>query len=149
MPIGCLWPRALDVRFHGLQHLRRHRFRRYISDGLSGRAAARLLLISAATASRLGRKIAKGDSLAAAPCGRKRGRGKLAPFQAFLIELVSQDPDITLHELRDALDMAHGVRVHHSAIGYALDRAGYTFKKRALLRANGASPVSGTRAATG
>jgi len=133
-------PLSLDIR---------HRFRRYLSDGLRGRAAARLLLISAATASRLGQKIAKGDSLVAAPCGRKRGRGKLALYQAFLIELVQQDPDITLYELRDALEMAHGVRVHHSAIGYALDRAGYKFKKRASLRANGANPVSGTLAATG
>ncbi len=133
-------PLSLDIR---------HRFRRYLSDGFSGRAAARLLLISAATASRLGQKIAKGDSLVAAPCGPKRGRGKLAPYRAFLIELVSQDPDITLYELRDALAMAHGMRVHHSAIGYALDRAGYTFKKRVLLRANGASPMSGPRAATG
>ena len=128
-------PLSLDIR---------QRFQRYISDGLSGRAAARLLLISAATASRLGQKIAKGDGLAAAPCGPKPGKGKLAPYQAFLIELVSQDPDITLYELRDALEMAHGVRVHHSAIGYALDRAGYTFKKRALLRMSGASPMSDT-----
>ncbi len=133
-------PLSLDIR---------HRFQRYISDGLSGRAAARLLLISPATASRLGQKITRGDSLAAAPCGPKRGRGKLAPYQEFLIELVSHDPDITLYELRDALAMAHGVRVHHSAIGYALDRAGYTFKKRASLRANGARPASGTPATTG
>jgi hypothetical protein len=38
-----------------------------------------------------------------------------------------------LHELRGSLEAAHGLRVHHSAIGYALDRLGYTFKKRSLI----------------
>ena len=49
-------------------------------------------------------------------------------------ELVEQDPDITLCALRDALAAAHGVCVHHSTIGYALDRPGYTFRKRASSR---------------
>lgn len=51
--------------------------------------------------------------------GRPTGRGKLAPNQAFVEELVAQDPDITLFELRDALAMAEGVRVHHSSIAAA------------------------------
>ena len=115
-------PLSIDIR---------RRFQRYIEEGLSGREAARRLLISAATASRLGRKIAQGRSLEPASCGPKRGQGKLAPYHAFLIELVSQDPDITLYELRDALETAHGPGVHHSSIGYALDRLGHSFKKRA------------------
>lgn len=126
----------------------RHRFQRCLEDGLSGREAARRLLISAATASRLGasrlgRRIARGAPLDPAPAGPKRGKGKLAPHHGFLIELVSQDPDITLFELRDALETAHGLRVHHSAIGYALDRLGYSFKKRALLPMNAVKPASG------
>lgn len=133
-------PLSLDIR---------QRFQRYIGSGLSGREAARRLMISSATASRLGRKVARGESLAPAPCGPKRGKGKLAPHHDFLIELVSQDPDITLHELRDALRAAHGAEVHHSAIGYALDRLGYTFKKRASLRVSVGGPVSGTPAMTG
>ena len=114
-------PLSLDIR---------NRFRRYVEAGLSGREAARRLLISAATASRLARKIARGESLVPARCGPKRGNGKLAPHHDFLIELVTQDPDITLLELRDALEAAQEVRVHQSAIGYALDRLGYTFKKK-------------------
>ena len=133
-------PLSLDIRL---------RFERYISGGLSGREAARRLMISPATASRLGQKIARGESLAPARCGRKQGKGKLAPHHGFLIELVTQDPDITLYELRDALRAAHCVEVHHSAIGYALDRLGYTFKKRASLRASADGPTSGARAMTG
>lgn len=34
--------------------------------------------------------------------GPPRGKGKLAPHQAFLEELVAQDPDITLFERRPA-----------------------------------------------
>jgi len=37
---------------------------------------------------------------------------KLALYQAFSEELVAQDPDITLFELRDALAAAEGVAVH-------------------------------------
>jgi hypothetical protein len=40
--------------------------------------------------------------------GRPLGRGKLAPYQAFIDELAVQDPDIMLYELRDALAMAEG-----------------------------------------
>lgn len=126
-------PLSLDIR---------QRFQSCIEEGHSGREAARRLLISAATASRLGRKIARGESLLPAACGPKRGKGKLAPYHDFLVELVSQDPDITLHELRDALEAAHGVCVHHSAIGYTLDRLGYTFKKRASLPMSAAKPAS-------
>ena len=133
-------PLSLDIR---------HRFQRHIEAGLSGREAARRLLISAATASRLARKIARGESLVPARCGPKRGNGKLAPHRDFLIELVTQDPDITLHELRDALEAAHGMRVHQSAIGYALDRLGYTFKKRVSSRMSAARPAFAAPVATG
>lgn len=87
------------------------RFQHCIEDGLSGREAARRLLISAATASRLGRKIAQGGSLEPARCGPKPGKGKLAPHHGLLVELIEQDPDITLCELRDALAAAHGLCV--------------------------------------
>ncbi len=46
---------------------------------------------------------------------------------------MTQDPDITLHELRAALEAAEGVRVHHSAIDQALTQLGYTFKKKSLV----------------
>jgi transposase len=127
----------------------RRRFQAYLAEGLSGREAARRLRISAATASRLGRRIARGEPLEARPSGGSRGRGKLAPHEGFLIELVTQDPDITLYELRDALEAAEGLRVHHSAIDRALIRLGYAFKKRASLPMSAANPGSGERAKTG
>ena len=113
-------PLSLDVRC---------RFQRLIEEGLSGRAAARRLLISAATGVRLAAKVRRGESLVPMKCGRPPGQGKLTAHRAFLLELVDQDPDITLYELRDALREAEGVRVHHSAIARLLRRLGFTYKK--------------------
>ena len=125
-------PLSLDIR---------RRFQRLVGQGLSGREAGRQLLISAASASRLGRKIARGESLEPAPSGGRKGGGKLAPHHDFLIELVTQDPDITLFELRDALKDAHDLQVHHSAIGYALGRLGFTYKKSRWLPTSAVGPA--------
>jgi transposase len=59
--------------------------------GMSGRAVARQLLISTSSASRLARKIKRGDSLDPAPNRPAAGRGKLASYSGFLIELITQD----------------------------------------------------------
>ena len=85
-------------------------------------------MISAATASRLARRLKRGAGLQPAPKPRKSGRDKLAPCHDFMIELVSQDPDITLAELRDALGHALGVRASISGVDQALRRLGYTFR---------------------
>jgi len=127
----------------------RSRFRRYIEDGWTARSAGRALKISPASAVRFRQAILLGKSLDAKPRGGHLGGGKLSGFIDFLIELGSQDPDITLRELRDALEAAHGVRVHHSSVDRALRRAGYTFKKRALLQMCAARPTSGTPEPTG
>jgi transposase len=86
----------------------RSRFRRLFDEVLSGREIACRLMMSAATASRLAQKIRRGASLAPAPNRRETGRGRLAPFHDFLIELIHHDPDITLRELTGALEQAHG-----------------------------------------
>ena len=107
----------------------RTRFQRYIEEGLSGRAAAMRLKVSPATGARWAQLIRTRGHAHPAPQGRPLGRGKLAPYQAFFEELVTQDPDITLFELRDALAMAEGVEVHHSYIAALLSRLGFTYKK--------------------
>ncbi len=77
----------------------RARFEEYIAEGLSGRAAAARLKLSAATGVRWKRKLHETGAIEPAPRGRPRGHGKLAPHQAFLEELLAQDGDITLSEL--------------------------------------------------
>jgi transposase len=53
----------------------------------------------------------------------------LAPHVGFSEELITQGPDITLFELRDALADASGFQVQHSVIGHLLKRLGFTHKK--------------------
>ena len=93
----------------------RARFQKYITEGLSGRAAALRLKVSPATGARWARQVRTKGHAEPAPQGPPRGRGKLAPHQAF--------------ELRDALADAEGVQVHHSSIANLLSRLGFTYKK--------------------
>jgi transposase len=62
----------------------RARFQHYIEEGLSGRAAARRLRLSAATGARWAQAIRTRGRADPGPQGRPRGRGKLVPYQAFL-----------------------------------------------------------------
>ena len=107
----------------------RARFQRYVEEGLSGRAAALRLKLSPATGARWARQFRISGHVLPAPQGRPPGRGKLAPHRAFFEELIAQDPDITLFELRDALAEAEGVQVHHSSIASLLSLLGFTYKK--------------------
>ena len=92
----------------------RDRFKQYIDEGLSARAAALRLRISPATGVRWAQRIRRGGEASVSVMGRPVGHGKLAPYADFFQELIAQDPDITLFELRDALADAHGVKLHHS-----------------------------------
>jgi transposase len=67
--------------------------------------------------------------------GRPPGSGKLSAHQAFIEDLVAQDPDITLFELRNARTEAEGVEVHHASIAKLLTRLGVTYKKSRPLSA--------------
>lgn len=133
-------PLSLDLR---------RRFQLCIEEGLSGREAARRLRISAATSSRLARRIRRGEGLVPARCGRPPGTGKLGAVQGLLVELVSQDPDITLFELRDALAEAEDVRIHHSAIARALARLGFSYKKNRWSRMSSGEATLPGHAPTG
>ena len=118
----------------------RTRFQKLIEEGLSGRAAALRLKLSAATGARWARLVRRKGNADPAPQGRPPGQGKLAPHQAFFEELIAQDPDITLFELRDALAEAEGVTVHHSSIANLLSRLGFTYKKSRWWPLNAAAP---------
>jgi transposase len=114
----------------------RTRFEALFAKGLTGREIGRRLMISAASASRLSQKLKQGLRLAPAKNPRNTGHGKLGPHHDFLIELIQQDPDITLKELQGALADAHDVTASVSGIDQTLKRLGYTYKKRASLRMN-------------
>ena len=119
----------------------RARFQDYITEGLSGRAAASRLKVSAATGVRWLRKIRERGEIAPEAQGRPKGHGKLAPHRALLEELVAQDGDITLPELAGALEAATGVVAHSASIGRFLNKLGYTYKKSHWLPPSNCAPV--------
>jgi len=133
-------PLSLDLR---------RRFRQAIEAGLSGREAARRLMISAATGARLAGKVRRGEPLAPIKCGRPPGSGKLGLHHAFLLELVEQDSDITMRELQGALAEAEDVHVDETSLARALRRLGFTYKKSRWWRTSGGAPMSPALAGTG
>lgn len=108
----------------------RERFKRLMDMGHSAAESGRQLLLSRATAARWGHRVRSDLSLDVSSVSPRLGRGKLAPHMDFFIELIEEDPDITLVELRDALMDACGVSCHISSLDAALKRHGYTYKKR-------------------
>ena len=117
------------------------------SDGRGLRAAAaaagKMLLLSPATAARWGKKVRDGDPLEPLPSVPRKGSGKPESFVSFFVELIGQDPDITLVELRAALLAAHDMRCSTSGIDALLRRHGYTYKKRPDRR--GAQQARGSK----
>ena len=122
----------------------RARFEEYIAEGLSARASAARLKLSAATGVRWKRKLRETGAIEPAPRGRAKGHGKLAPHQAFLEELVAHDGDITLPELAGALEVATGVVAHAASIGRFVRKLGYTYKKNHCWQPKGFVHVSST-----
>ena len=110
---------------------------RSFEEGLSGRAAAARLKLSAATGARWQRKWRETGAIAPEVQGRPRGQGKLSAHRELLEELVAQDGDITLPELAGALASATGVVAHAASIGRFLRKLGYTYKKSHWSRPNG------------
>lgn len=113
-------PLSMDVR---------RRVARLVKDGMSGRAAAERLMISASAGVRLARKVRAGDDIAPRRGGRRREGGKLGPHRAFLLEVVESDADITMPELAGALKDATGTRAAPASLSRALRRWGWRVKK--------------------
>ena len=107
----------------------RVRFEDYVREGLSGRAAAARLKLSAATGVRWRRRLLESGSTEPDVQGRPPGHGKLAAHQAFLEELVEQDGDITLPELAGALEAATGVVAHSARSDGSSTSSGTHLKK--------------------
>lgn len=104
----------------------------YVAAGHSCRSAGRVFGVSASTAVRIVSEHRSRGDVSVKPQGRPAGQfGKLAPHMDFLIEIVRAEPDITLAELNNALEDTFGLRVQPSSIHRALQRAGFSYKKRA------------------
>ena len=133
-------PLSLDLR---------ERVWRFVEEGGSRRAAARQFRISASSAVRIAASRAERGTLEPRKPGRPPGRGKLAPYLGFLLEVVASVPDITLDELAAALRDAEGVKAHPASISRVLSKAGITYKKSRSTPRSGSGRRSARRAGTG
>jgi transposase len=127
----------------------RERVWRFVAGGGSRHAAARHFAISVSTAVRIAAQAAERGTLAPRKQGRPPGRGKLAPYAGFFVEIVEAVPDITLEELAAALEAEHGVTVHPSSISRVLTKADLTYKKSRSTPPSASARTSGPTAATG
>lgn len=104
-------------------------FCRYLDDGMSSRAAGRVVGVSASTAVRWAQRRRATGSVAAS----KVGGGKPVVLEAerdWLVARIEQKKDLTLHELLAELRDERGAAVCCDTLWRFLKRCGKTFKKR-------------------
>jgi transposase len=109
----------------------RKRMMRGVASGKSMREVARQFEVAPSTASRLVRHVEATGSIDPRPHGRAPGFGKLGPHHDFLIETVTNRPDITMPQLAAILLERHGLEVAPSSISRVLCALGFTYKKNA------------------
>jgi transposase len=101
----------------------------FVVAGHSRRAAARHFAVCDSFAVKLMQRVAASGSCDPGRQGRPPGKGKLAPYTTFLIDIVEAEPDITMPELCARLIEAHAVSVDPAALSRFLCRHGFTYKK--------------------
>ena len=116
-----------------------------VEDGLSCRAAARRLRISAASAVRIVQRKKRTGGVAAAAQGRPR-RSKLDVVSGWLRARVDAEPDITMPELANALAATYGMRATPAMLSrHLIHHFGYTYKK--ITDCDGEAAQKGSRSA--
>jgi transposase len=110
----------------------RSRIVAHVRAGHSRREAARHFGVSESCAVKLLKRMDTTGSAQPARQGRPRGKGKLAPYQAFLIARVEAQPDITMPELARALQAECGVIARPASLSRVLCTAGFTIKKQLM-----------------
>ena len=109
-----------------------------VQDGESAREAARLLNLGASTAIRWIERWTKTGSVAAKP-GTGHARSPLKRHEQWLLALVAEKPDLTLHEIRARLRSEKKMKSAISSIWAFYDRHNITFKKNSTCRRAGPS----------
>jgi transposase len=119
----------------------RIRLVRYVEGGASRRAAAKLFGVSASIAIKWMQRWRVKRSVAASPI-RGHRRAVLDKHGDWLMELITEKPDITLTEIAAKL-ARRGVRASLSTIWSFYDRHGFSFKKKRLRIRTGSSRRGG------
>jgi transposase len=101
----------------------------FVETGHSCRDAGRHFGVSDSFAIKLVQRTRHLGSLAPARQGRPPGRGKLVPYETFLIQTVAAEPAITMPELAARLLAEHGIVAAPAMLSRFLCRRGFSYKK--------------------
>ena len=120
-----------------------------VAGGMSRRKAAEHFRVSAASAIRWTALKAETGSVRERPRGGK-SRSPLEPHAAWLLELVAQEPDLTLAEIEARLLDGLGLKITEVSIRRFFKRHRISYKKNAArLRADAARRGASARALEG
>lgn len=109
-----------------------------VSDGCSRRAAAARFTVSPASAVRWVGLHDETGSVSPRPRTCK-SRSPLEPQTQWLLDLVGQEPDLTLAEIVERLLRDRGVHTSDSSVDRFFGRHGISFKKNSARRRAGAA----------
>ena len=101
----------------------------FVEAGHSCRSAARHFGVSDSCAIKLVQRQRQFGSPAPARQGRPPGRGKLVPYETFLVQTVEAQPAITMPELAARLLDKHGIVAAPAMLSRFLCRRGFSYKK--------------------
>ena len=100
-----------------------------VEGGMTRRGAARRFGVAASTAIKWVDRWRRTGAVGAKPRGGDQRSQRIEAHAEEILALVEATPDITLAELTEHLDQAHGLVVAQSTIWRLLERHGMTYKK--------------------
>ena len=102
-----------------------------VETGMTRRSAAQRFGVAASTGDQMGRSVATDRRcVGPRPRGGDHRSQRIEAHAEEILALIEETPDITLAEMTEHLDEAHGLVVAQSTIWRLLDRRGMTFKKK-------------------
>jgi transposase len=110
-------------------------------SGASARQCAARFGVGEATAIVWVRRAREGGERGARKQGQPH-RSKLDPHRDYLLELITETPDLTISELLERLLAECGLRASRATLWTFLDRCGLTFKKSPPMRASRIAQIS-------
>jgi transposase len=112
-----------------------------VASGMSGRRAALRFEVSAASVSRWRALARSQGDVRPGPLGGDRRSGRIEAHAEAILGLVDGEPDMTLAELRAALQ-TRGLRFGQGTLWRFFKRRGYTLKKRPRMPPSRIAPTS-------
>ena len=107
-----------------------------VDGGMTRRSAAERFGVAPSTAIKWVAQWRKTGDFSPRPQGGDNRSHRLEAHAEEILDLIEERPDITLGEIVDHLEEAHGLKVAVSSVWRLLDRHGMNFKKnRARQRA--------------